>query len=243
MNVNAARRPGPSAPMEGFLLIDKPEGMTSHDVVDRLRRLTGVRRIGHAGTLDPFATGLLVVGVGRGATKRLGEVMGKDKAYEATAVLGATTATQDKTGEIMPTDPARPFPPEAEVRTAMATFLGPQRQTPPMFSAKKVGGRKLYELARKGETVERKPSEITVHAFDLLSYDPPRLAFLVRCSSGTYVRTLAHDLGAALGTGGYLETLRRTAIGEFLVEDAVRLEDLSPESWQGRLFQLPPASR
>ncbi|HTM69219.1 MAG TPA: tRNA pseudouridine(55) synthase TruB [Candidatus Binatia bacterium] len=230
--------------MDGFLLIDKPEGITSHDVVDRLRRLTGVRRIGHAGTLDPFATGLLVVGVGRGATKRLSEIMGSEKTYEADAVLGAVTATQDRTGEIVEVEGResrveRGWPSEAEVRAAMEKFLGPQKQVPPMFSAKKIGGKKLYELARKGEEVVRQPADIVVHAFDLLSYDPPKLAFRVRCSSGTYVRTLAHDLGAALGTGGYLAELRRTAIGSFRVEDAARLEDLTPANWEERLFQLP----
>jgi len=224
---------------EGFLLIDKPEGITSHDVVDRLRRITGVQRIGHAGTLDPFATGLLVVGVGRGATKRLSEVMGQDKVYEATAVLGATSDTQDKTGKI--TDnrlQTTDAPSVTEVGEAMVKFVGPLKQVPPMYSAKKIRGEKLYELARRGEEVVRQPVDIVIHELVLLSFEPPKLTFRVRCSSGTYVRTLAHDLGTALGVGAYLSALRRTAIGGFRVEDAATLESLSPENWQERLFQL-----
>ncbi|HTK04730.1 MAG TPA: tRNA pseudouridine(55) synthase TruB [Candidatus Eisenbacteria bacterium] len=221
------------------MLIDKPEGITSHDVVDRLRRITGVQRIGHAGTLDPFATGLLVVGVGRGATKRLSEVMGQDKVYEATAVLGATSDTQDKTGKI--TDnrlQTTDAPSVTEVGEAMVKFVGPLKQVPPMYSAKKIRGEKLYELARRGEEVVRQPVDIVIHELVLLSFEPPKLTFRVRCSSGTYVRTLAHDLGTALGVGAYLSALRRTAIGGFRVEDAATLEDLSPENWQERLFQL-----
>ncbi|HSD12685.1 MAG TPA: tRNA pseudouridine(55) synthase TruB [Patescibacteria group bacterium] len=226
--------------MDGFLLIDKPEGITSHDVVDRLRRLTGIRRIGHAGTLDPFATGLLIVGVGRGATKRLSEIMGKEKTYDATAVLGATSVTQDRTGTITETESekVRKWPEESAVREAMAGFVGPQKQVPPMFSAKKIAGKKLYELARAGLEVERKPADITIHALELLRYAPPILSFRVRCSSGTYVRTLAHDLGHALGTGAYLEALRRTAIGEYRVENAAELAALTPENWQKALFAL-----
>jgi len=229
---------------EGFLLIDKPEGITSHDVVDRLRRITGVQRIGHAGTLDPFATGLLVVGVGRGATKRLSEVMGQDKIYEATAMLGAVSETQDKTGKITETkDQRTKMLGEAEVREAMAAMTGPQKQVPPMYSAKKVRGEKLYELARRGEEIVRQPVDIVVHELALLSFEPPTLSFRVRCSTGTYVRTLAHDLGATLGTGAYLTALRRTAIGGFRVEDSASLEQLSPENWRSKLFTLPEAQK
>jgi tRNA pseudouridine55 synthase len=230
--------------MDGFLLIDKPEGITSHDVVDRLRRVTGVRRIGHAGTLDPFATGLLIVGVGRGATKRLSEIMGKDKIYEAVAALGATSDTQDKTGIVTERKVKREvrkdgaWPNEAEVKKAMAAFTGRISQVPPMYSAKKVGGRKLYELARAGQEIERKPVEVTIREFAITEYSPPRLGLRVRCSSGTYVRTLAHDLGAALGTGAYLEELRRTAIGDFRVENALKLDAVTAENWQASLQAL-----
>jgi tRNA pseudouridine55 synthase len=223
--------------MEGFLLIDKPAGITSHDVVARLRRVTGVARIGHAGTLDPFATGLLIVGVGRGATKLLSGMMGREKTYEATAVLGATTDTQDLTGKMSPAD-VTALPDEAALRAAMAGFVGPLKQTPPMYSAKKIAGKKLYELARAGEEVERKPAEITVHALELAAFRPPRFDFTVRCSTGTYVRTLAHDIGAALGVGAYLESLRRTGIGDFRVENAAKLEELTPQNWAEKLLPL-----
>lgn len=227
---------------EGFLLIDKPEGITSHDVVDRLRRVTGVRRIGHAGTLDPFATGLLLVGVGRGATKRLAEIMGKDKTYEAEAVLGATSDTQDRTGTITKVvgenEKGVGWPDETTVRDAMARLTGTISQVPPMYSAKKVGGKKLYELARAGQEIERKPIDVTVHEFAVLDYAPPRLVFRARCSSGTYVRTLAHDLGQALGTGAYLKELRRTAIGGFSIENALKLDALTPQNWQAHLMAL-----
>ncbi len=221
--------------MHGFLLIDKPAGITSHDVVARLRRITGIARIGHAGTLDPFATGLLIVGVGREATKHLGEMMGRPKEYEGTAVLGATTDTQDGTGVITPAiDPISPS--ETALRETFATFTGPLEQTPPMYSAKKIGGKKLYELARAGVEVARKPASITIYTLELVSYTPPRFSFVTRCSTGTYVRTLAHDIGAALGVGAYLETLRRTKIGEFRVENALKLQELTPENWQEKLL-------
>lgn len=225
---------------EGFLLIDKPEGITSFGVIARLRRVTGVKRIGHAGTLDPFATGLLVVGVGRSCTKRLGEVVGKEKVYEAVAVLGATSDTQDKTGVLTEwkREKEEKMKSEVEIQEVMAKFVGTIAQIPPMYSAKKVAGKKLYELARKGEEIERKPVNVTIHELALISYSHPRLAFKVRCSAGTYVRTLAHDIGAALGTGAYLEALRRTKIGEFTVENAATLDDMTPENWREKLFAL-----
>ena len=223
--------------MDGFLLIDKPAGITSHDVIDRLRRITGERRIGHAGTLDPFATGLLIVGVGRGATKRLGEFLGQDKEYAGTMVLGARSDTQDGTGIISP-EPRAVIPDRAAVEAVMKKFVGPISQTPPMYSAKKVGGRKLYELARAGQEIAREPVTVTIHELELTAYEPPRASFRVRCSSGTYVRTLAHDLGNVLETGAYLETLRRTAIGRHRVDQAAELEDLTPENWRQRLLDL-----
>lgn len=222
--------------MSGFLLIDKPAGMTSHDVVDRLRRVTGIRKIGHAGTLDPFATGLLVVGVGREATKRLGEISGSEKAYDAIARLGGTSDTQDLTGTITAT-PGAEMPTRAALEAAMARYDGDIMQTPPMYSAKKVGGKKLYELAREGKEIAREPVAVKIAALELTSYEPPELAFTVRCSSGTYIRTLAHDIGATLGGGAYLTALRRTAVGPYRLADAVRLDALTPENWQGFLLQ------
>lgn len=220
---------------EGFLLIDKPDGITSHDVVARLRRITGIRRIGHAGTLDPFATGLLIVGVGRGATKNLGTMMAKEKIYEGTAVLGATSDTQDRTGEIILL-PSPTWPSKNALQETLTKFTGPLEQIPPMYSAKKIGGKKLYELARKGLEVARKPAHITIHELALTSYTPPHFSFMVRCTTGTYVRTLANDIGAALGVGAYLETLRRTAIGELRVKDAKKLDDLTSDNWQSFLI-------
>ena len=224
--------------MDGFLLIDKPAGITSFGVIARLRRITGIRRIGHAGTLDPFAAGLLIVGIGRGATKHLGEYLGQRKTYEAVAVLGANTITQDKDSDIVPVEGAV-MPTEADIRAALPRFTGPLRQTPPMFSAKKIDGKRLYELAREGIEVERKSVAITVYSLEMLSYTPPKLTFRTTVSAGTYVRTLAHDLGHALGTGAYLEQLRRTAIGEYSVENAAQLEALTPENWQERLMPVP----
>ena len=226
----------------GFLLIDKPPGLTSHDVVARLRRITGLRKIGHAGTLDPFATGLLVVGIGREATKRLGEMSGKYKTYEAVAVLGASSDTQDLTGKIVPTLTAdgQPvhLPKETAVREAAAGFLGPIDQIPPMYSAKKINGQKLYDLARAGQVVERKPVQVTIHELEITGYGqvPPRLSFRTTVSAGTYIRTLAHDIGQKLGCGAYLETLRRTKSGEYEIEDAVRLEELTRDNWQNYIL-------
>lgn len=221
--------------MDGFILIDKPPGMTSHDVVDELRRITGIRRIGHAGTLDPFATGLLILGIGK-ATKGLGGLSAKQKEYVGTVALGATSDTQDGTGAITVT-PEAEMPSKRKLTDILGKFIGTMEQIPPMYSAKKIGGKKLYELARAGQTVERKPSIVTVHELALLSFEPPRFSIRVRTSSGTYIRTLAHDIGAALGCGAYLEDLRRTAIGDHRVEDASKLEELTPANWHQLLIQ------
>ena len=223
--------------MPGFLLIDKPAGITSHGVIARLRRVTGIQRIGHAGTLDPFATGLLIVGVGREATRELGRFLKLDKTYEAVARLGATSDTQDLDGTITRTAGAA-LPEEPRVQEALAAFVGEQVQTPPMYSAKKKGGKKLYELARKGEEVAREPVPITVRSLALDRYEPPELAFTVECTSGTYVRTLAHDIGRTLGPGAYLTALRRTRIGPYKIEDAGRLDALTAENWEQHLAKI-----
>jgi tRNA pseudouridine55 synthase len=223
--------------MEGFLLIDKPVDWTSFDVVAKLRRMTGIRKIGHAGTLDPFATGLLVVAVGRGATKRLGEFMSKDKEYVATARLGATSDTQDLTGEIAET-PDSPAPTREQVEAAAKKFRGDIMQVPPMYSAKKIGGQKLYDLARAGKEVEREPRPITIHELEMLDYRYPTLKFRVVCSPGTYIRTLAHDLGQALGTGAYLTDLRRTKSGNLSVADAKPIGELNESDWTKYLSHI-----
>lgn len=215
----------PEAPeLEGVLLIDKPGGMTSHDVVDRVRRALRMKRIGHAGTLDPMATGLLIILVGK-ATKLSQYLMSLDKEYAGTIRLGETTDTQDADGDVVATRPVPEFT-EAQVREAMQSFIGDQYQTPPMFSAKKIAGVPLYKLARKGQEVDREPRFIRVSSFELTRFALPELDVILRCSKGTYVRTIAHDLGEKLGCGAHLSALRRTATDRFNVSQAIPLAAL-----------------
>jgi len=223
--------------MNGALIIDKPAGLTSHDVIARVRKIIGERRVGHTGTLDPFATGVLVVLVGR-ATRLAQFLSGAQKEYEATIRLGYATDTGDLTGARLPdsfTTETTEFHRE-DVETAMASLRGDIEQTPPMYSAKKLGGRKLYELARRGEEVERQPVGVTVTEFELSSKNgsflnlnndgTTDLRVRVVCSAGTYVRTLAEDLGKQLGVGAHLVELRRTRAGSFEIADAIKLEHL-----------------
>jgi tRNA pseudouridine55 synthase len=233
---------GPQRELEGVLLVDKPGEHTSHDVIARLRGRLRMRKIGHAGTLDPMATGLLIVLLGK-ATRVSQYLISLDKEYEGTVELGSTTDSQDADGQVMETRPVPPLS-EAEVRAAMAGFLGDQYQTPPMYSAIKVGGVPLYKRARKGEEVEREPRFIRVMAWDLLSLDLPRITFRLRCTKGTYVRTLAHDLGARLGCGAHLCALRRTATDRFNVSQALTLgqiEELSIPEIEKRLIPVSQA--
>ncbi|MBL9191744.1 MAG: tRNA pseudouridine(55) synthase TruB [Opitutaceae bacterium] len=213
---------GPAKDLEGILLIDKPTDHTSHDVVARVRRKLSMKRIGHAGTLDPMATGLLIILVGK-ATSASQFLISLDKEYEGTVKLGVVTNSQDAEGEILETRPVPPLT-EAEVKAAIQTFLGDQYQIPPMFSAIKIDGVPLYKSARKGEDIEREPRFIRVMSWDLLRCAPPELDFRLRCSKGTYVRTLAHDLGAKLGCGGHLSALRRTATHSFTVAQALTID-------------------
>ena len=205
-------------PREGLLLVDKPRGVTSHDVVDVVRRGVGTRKVGHAGTLDPMATGLLLIGVGR-ATRLLRFLGALPKTYEGTMRLGVETTTLDADGDVVRETEVDVT--EAHVRDAIGALVGESLQRPPAYSAVKVGGRKLYEAAREGERLEAEPRPVRVHAFDLLSYDAPDATFRVTCSGGTYVRVLAADVGAALSCGAHLVALRRTAIGPYAVDDAV----------------------
>lgn len=220
--------------MDGILVIDKPAGMTSHDVVARLRRILKTRKIGHTGTLDPFATGVLVMLVGRAT--RLAQFLDKDeKEYDALVTFGYETETGDRTGERRATEPRADLAvtPDALIET-IGKFMGDIKQVPPMYSAKKIAGRKLYELAREGKEVEREPADVTIYKLDLSQDRVPaepeegtfHLRFQVRCSAGTYIRTLAEDIGRELGTGAHLEELRRTAAGKFRIENAVTLDDL-----------------
>jgi tRNA pseudouridine55 synthase len=218
-----------SAPaVEGLLLIDKPGGITSHDAVDRIRRALGTRKVGHAGTLDPMATGLLVVGVGR-ATRLLRYLTGLPKTYTGTMRLGVRTTTLDADGEVVgaPADVAAA--PE-DVRAALAGLEGESLQRPPAYSAVKVGGTKLVDAARRGVTIEAEPRSIRVDRFALRSFDGRDASFEVTCSSGTYVRVLAADAGDRLGCGAHLIALRRTAVGPFAVAHAAS-PDAPGEPW------------
>jgi tRNA pseudouridine55 synthase len=209
--------------------VDKPAGLTSHDVVARVRRALGTRAVGHTGTLDPFATGLLVVLVGR-ATRLARFVESQPKTYVAEAVLGTRTDTDDRTGAVVGRVVERPEIAEAALREALAGFAGEQRQRPPGFSAKHVAGERSYRLARRGEAVALPEVDVTVHAIELVSYQPPRLTFRATVSAGTYLRALARDLGDRLGVGAHLAGLRREAIGPLRVEDAVPLDQVSREA-------------
>jgi tRNA pseudouridine55 synthase len=211
-----------------LLLIDKPVGITSHDVVDAVRRIFKTRRVGHAGTLDPFATGLLIIGVGK-ATKELTALVGLDKTYEATAKLGWTSPTYDTERAATETDPSTYARPAREdIEHAFDRFRGGYDQQAPLHSAKKIGGKKLYDLARAGTATEdmRPTKRVTITELEILDYAWPELRFRVSCSSGTYIRSLADDIGRALGCGAYLTGLRRTKIGAFSVENASTLDKL-----------------
>lgn len=220
--------------MEGFLLIDKPATWTSHDVVGYLRKITRIKKIGHAGTLDPFATGLLIVAIGRNATKRLEEFKNMHKEYVATLMLGAVSDTFDKTGKI--TVQEKKIVEQIKIENLLKTFIGEQTQIAPMYSAKKIGGQKLYDLARQGIEIERKPHHITISHIQLLSFEYPLVQIKVMCSPGTYIRTLASDIGEKLGTGAYCEELCRTAIGEYIVENALPVQTLTPQIIEKALF-------
>jgi tRNA pseudouridine55 synthase len=213
--------------VDGVLVCDKPGGITSHDVVARVRRLAGQRRVGHGGTLDPPATGVLVLALGR-ATRLLPFLPTEPKRYLAEVAFGAETDTLDATGTVTATADAAGVD-EAALRAALAGFVGPQLQVPPMVSAIKVGGERLYAKARRGEEVDRAPRPIVIQALELLGFtggERPRATLEVTCSGGTYVRSLAADLGRALGTLAHLAALRRTAVGRFTEADAHTLGEL-----------------
>jgi len=229
--------------ISGALVVDKPVGMTSHDVVQAVRNGTSLRRAGHTGTLDPRASGVLVILVGPAV--RLSEyVSASDKRYQAIIRLGGTTDTYDAEGEVtanLTKDPLSVT--EEEFEEALKTFVGEIEQTPPPYSAVKVQGRKAYEMARKGEEVELEPRKITVHHLEVLEWTPPEVVIDVHCSSGTYVRSLANDLGIKLGCGAYLVGLRRTKSGRFSLRDAVPLRKLQEAFTAGNWYQyLIPAA-
>ena len=210
--------------LDGAVLIDKPAGPTSHDVVDVIRRRFGIKKVGHCGTLDPNATGLLLIVLGRG-TKLSERLMATDKVYEGTIKFGETTDSYDSDGQLVASLPVPPLTLEMLNQEAEA-FLGDQMQTPPMVSAVKKDGVPLYKLARKGIEVERKPKLIHIYSFKFSHYAEPLASFRLACTKGTYVRTIAHELGQKLGCGAHLSALRRTVSGRFQVTDAIPLDDL-----------------
>lgn len=215
-------------PPEGILLIDKPAGITSFRLVAILRKKLHVKKIGHAGTLDPFATGVMVMLVGRNYTRLSDKLLGQNKKYRVRVRLGVTTDSYDCEGKVTSTSDV--VPSLEEVQEVLKAFQGAIMQTPPMFSAKKVEGKKLYELARKGEEVERKPVEVTVQT-ELEGYNYPYVDLSVSCSKGTYIRSIAHDLGLKLGCGAHAEKLIRTQSGQFTLEQCISFAELEDPSF------------
>lgn len=215
-------------PPEGILNIDKPAKMTSHDVVNRVRRLAGTRRVGHAGTLDPLATGVLLVCLGR-ATRLVEYLVGQPKCYETTIRLGQTTNTYDADGQVVADEPVPDYT-TAQLEAVLRPFRGTIEQQPPAFSAIKQGGQPIYKLARQGKQVEVTARVVTIYELELMGWERPFLQLRVLCSAGTYIRSLAHDVGRVLGCGAHVAVLRRTAVGPFLVQQAVSLADLEPSN-------------
>jgi tRNA pseudouridine55 synthase len=234
----------PITALDGALLVDKPAGPTSHDVVASIRRRFALKKVGHCGTLDPNATGLLIIVLGRG-TKLSERLMADDKVYEGTIKFGESTDSYDSAGELTASLPVLPMTLE-ELNSAAAGFLGDQMQTPPMVSAVKIGGVPLYKLARKGVEVAREPRLIHIYNFKFSSYEEPVGAFRIACTKGTYVRSIAHELGQKLGCGAHLETLRRLVSGKFDVADAITFEDameLSPQELEKEVIPFLKLAR
>lgn len=221
--------------MDGVINIYKEAGWTSFDVVAKMRGILKIKKIGHTGTLDPAATGVLPVCVGKG-TKKVESFMADDKVYRAVMLLGVTTDSQDMTGEILTRSEVNSA--EAEVAEAVKSFIGGYDQLPPMYSAKKVNGKKLVDLARKGVEVERKPRFVNIMDIDIAKIELPRVTMTVTCSKGTYIRTLCHDIGQKLGCGAAMESLIRTRVGRFKIEDAITLEQLEKFRDEDRLEEV-----
>jgi len=230
--------------VDGVLLVDKAEGMTSHDVVALVRRQLGIKKVGHCGTLDPIATGLLLLTIGRG-TKVQDLLMSEDKEYVGTLTLGTTTSTQDREGEVIDTRSVAAFN-ESQISASFEKFRGDFYQLPPMVSAKKHGGVPLYKLARQGKVVEREPRLVHVYRYKVDRIALPDIDFTVLCSKGFYVRTYAHDIGEVLGCGAHLKSLRRTRSGRFDVSNTITIDEIKNSSSDGivkRVLGLPEVSR
>ena len=222
--------------IHGIINVYKEKGYTSHDVVAKLRGIVGQKKIGHTGTLDPDAEGVLPVCLGK-ATKVCELLTDKDKTYRAVLFLGQTTDTQDASGTVLETSDISNLN-EAQVTEAVKSFVGEYAQIPPMYSALKVGGKKLYELAREGKTVERKARNVMIHSIKILCVDLPRVEMEVSCSKGTYIRTLCHDIGEKLGVGGCMESLLRVQVGRFVLADSLRLSEIQKAKEDGNLEKI-----
>lgn len=221
----------------GFMLINKFKNWTSHDVVAKMRKITGINKIGHTGTLDPFATGLLILLIGQEMTKKQSFFLQKDKTYLAKIHLGAESNTDDLTGQIK-NNKVEKIPESDRIKKTLKIFIGEIKQVPPAFSAKKIKGQKAYQLARRGEKVELKPKKIKIYQLDLIFYQWPYLIIRAKVSAGTYLRSLARDLGQKLSVGGYLEELNREEIGNYNLKEAIELEKITRENWKN--FLLSP---
>lgn len=213
-----------------FLLVDKPAGLTSHQVVERLRKITGIKKIGHSGTLDPLATGLLILGLGRSATKKLDQLQKLDKEYLVKIRLGVISDTFDREGEVQERK-VDMIPSQKLIEGVLREFEGEIEQIPPPFSAKKIKGRRLYQLARKGIRISGLSSKIMIYKIELINYSWPFLELKIHCSSGTYIRSLASEIGKKLKCGGLVEELRRLKIGDYSIEEAVSLDKINSDNW------------
>lgn len=219
----------------GFLLVDKSIGPTSFDVTYQLRKITGIKKIGHAGTLDPFASGLLIVAIGKEATKKISQFVKLDKKYEAEIMLGAKSNTYDRTGIIIKKKEVKEIN-KKDITKILKKIEESKEQIPPMYSAKKIGGKKLYQLARKNIEIERPAQPIKISKIKIIYYSWPKIILKIDCSSGTYIRTIANDLGEELNCGAYLNELRRLKIGKYRVKKAKKIEELNSKNWIKYIF-------
>lgn len=222
----------------GFILINKNSGPTSHTIVNKLRKITKIKKIGHAGTLDPFASGLMILAISRSSTKHLEKFLKLDKKYEADVFLGKSTDTYDRCGQIKFEYQGEKIPKE-KIKKALEQINRKKSQTPPMYSAKKINGKKLYELARKNIEIKRKPQKINIFYIKITKYNWPNVKIKIHCSSGTYIRTIASDLGQKLKCGAHLQELKRIEIGKYKLKKAIKIENLNSENWQNFLFKNP----
>ena len=218
----------------GFILINKPAGPSSFAIVRKLRVITGIKKIGHAGTLDPLASGLLICAIGRDATKKIDSFLKLDKEYSAEMELGKISDTYDLEGKIETGDNRQPT--EEELKSILQSFTGEIWQAPPIFSAKKVGGIAAYKLARRGETPKIPIQQITIYAIELIKYNYPKTEILVHCGSGTYIRSLVNDIGQKLGTGAIMTKLTRISVGQFHLKNSININELTKSNWTDFLF-------